>query len=79
MPCSVNARGNVRLFELSFVFDVEPPFAVKKFDRKSELIILSADNELVTIEDIAEKCNTINYEIISRISDRVPRKFVTKD
>ena len=37
------------------------------------------DNELVTIEDIAEKCNTINYEIISRISDRVPRKFVTKD
>ena len=37
------------------------------------------DNELVTIEDIAEKCNTINYEIISRISDRVPRKFLTKD
>ena len=37
------------------------------------------DNELVTIEDIAEKCNTINYEILARITDRVPRKFITKE
>ena len=34
------------------------------------------DNDLVTIEDIASKCNTINYEILSRISDRVPRIFI---
>ncbi len=34
------------------------------------------DNDLVTLEDIASKCNTINYEIISRISDRVPRIFI---
>lgn len=34
------------------------------------------DNNLVTIEDIASKCNTINYEILSRISDRVPRIFI---
>ena len=27
-------------------------------------------------EDIANMCNTINYEIISTISDRVPRIFV---
>ena len=31
------------------------------------------DNNLITIDDIAEKCNTINYEILSTISDRVPR------
>lgn len=34
------------------------------------------DNENITLEDIAEKCHTINYEIISTISDRVPRKFI---
>ncbi len=33
------------------------------------------DNENVTLDDIAEKCNTINYEILSTISDRVPRIF----
>ena len=27
------------------------------------------------VEEIAEKCNTINYEIISTISERVPRVF----
>lgn len=34
------------------------------------------DNEKITLEEIAEKCNTINYEILSTISSRVPRKFV---
>ena len=34
------------------------------------------DNVLVTLEDIAEKCNTINYEILSTISYRVPRIFI---
>ena len=33
------------------------------------------DNENITLDDIAEKCNTINYEILSTISDRVPRIF----
>ncbi len=37
------------------------------------------DNELVTLEDIAEKCHTINYEILSTISYRVPRVFVEED
>ncbi len=31
------------------------------------------DNNIITLDDIAQKCNTINYEIISTISDRVPR------
>ncbi len=34
------------------------------------------DNKIITLEDIAEKANTINYEILSTISDRVPRIFV---
>lgn len=31
------------------------------------------DNDLITVEKIAKQCNTINYEIISTISSRVPR------
>ena len=34
------------------------------------------DNNVRKLEDIANECNTINYEIISTISDRVPRKFI---
>ncbi len=34
------------------------------------------DNENIKLEELAEKCNTINYEIISTIGTRVPRKFV---
>lgn len=34
------------------------------------------DNQNITLEEIAEKCNTINYEIISTISNRVPRIFI---
>ena len=36
------------------------------------------DNNLITLEEIADKCNTINYEIISTISDRVEREFIEK-
>lgn len=33
------------------------------------------DNEFIKVEDIAKMCGTINYEILSTISDRVPRVF----
>ena len=33
------------------------------------------DNDLIKLEEVAEKCGTINYEIMSTISDRVPRVF----
>lgn len=33
------------------------------------------DNENITLDEIAEKCGTINYEILSTISPRVTRKF----
>ncbi len=34
------------------------------------------DNKNITLEDITKKCDTINYEILSTISKRVPRKFI---
>lgn len=34
------------------------------------------DNQNITIEDISKVCDTINYEIISTISNRVIRKFI---
>lgn len=34
------------------------------------------DNKLIKLEEIASLTSTINYEIISRISERVPRIFV---
>ena len=36
------------------------------------------DNENITVEDLAERCDTINYEILCSISDRVPRKFINE-
>lgn len=34
------------------------------------------DNKIITLEDVAKKCDTINYEILSTIGKRVPRKFI---
>lgn len=34
------------------------------------------DYELITLDEVAQKCNTINYEILCNISYRVPRVFV---
>lgn len=34
------------------------------------------DNENITLEDIADTYNTINYEVLSTISERVPRTFI---
>ncbi len=36
------------------------------------------DNKNITVEEIAQKCNTISYEILSTISDRVERCFKNK-
>ena len=35
------------------------------------------DNEIMTLDELAKKYDTINYEIISTISERVPREFET--
>lgn len=55
----------------SFMVDVTELEDVKVGD---EVIIW--DNENIMLEDLALKCNTINYEILCTIGERVPRKFV---
>lgn len=34
------------------------------------------DNKIITLEEISSLCSTINYEILSTISARIPRKFI---
>lgn len=34
------------------------------------------DNDKIKVDDVAEKCETINYEVICQVSDRVPRIFL---
>lgn len=35
------------------------------------------DNDKITLDEVALRNNTINYEILSTISSRVPRRFIT--
>lgn len=56
----------------SFMADVTDIPNVKQND---EVIIW--DNENIILDEIARKCDTINYEILSTISKRVPRKFIS--
>ncbi|MBR3133429.1 MAG: alanine racemase [Clostridia bacterium] len=55
----------------SFMVDVTDVEDVKVGD---EVIIW--DNENITLDDLADRCGTINYEILCTIGNRVPRKFV---
>ena len=55
----------------SFMADVTALEEVKVGDE-----VLIWDNEKITIEDLANQCKTINYEILSTISQRVPRQFI---
>lgn len=57
----------------SFMVDVTELNHVKVGD---EVIIW--DNENIKLEDLAQKCDTINYEILCTISERIPRKFLKK-
>lgn len=55
----------------SFMIDVTDIEGVEVGD---EVIIWDENN--IPLEDLAAKCDTINYEILCTISDRVPRLFV---
>ena len=55
----------------SFMIDVTE---IKDAEIGDEVIIW--DNENIKLEELAEKCNTINYEILSTIGARVPRKYI---
>lgn len=52
----------------SFMIDVTN---IKDVEIDDEVYIW--DNELITLDDISNLCETINYEILCTISDRVPR------
>lgn len=41
--------------------------------------VIIFDNENIKLEEISEKCNTINYEILCTISNRVPRIFIKNE
>lgn len=49
---------------------------VSNIDCKVDDDVYIWDNDLITLDDIAKELNTISYEIISTITDRVERKFV---
>ena len=34
------------------------------------------DNDIVTLDEVSDICETINYEVLSTISERVPRNFI---
>ena len=55
----------------SFMVDVTQ---IENVEIGDEVIIW--DNENITLEQLAKKCNTINYEILCTIGTRVPRKFI---
>lgn len=54
----------------SFMVDVTD---IENVSVGDEVVIF--DNENITLEELAEKCDTINYEILCTISERVPRIF----
>jgi len=55
----------------SFMADVTD---LEKVETGDEIYLW--DNEQITLDEIANINDTINYEIISTISNRVPRKFI---
>jgi len=57
----------------SFMVDVTDVKGVKLGD---DVVIW--DNLHITLDELADKCDTINYEILCTISVRVPRKFLIK-
>ena len=42
---------------------------------KKIAVLIPCYNEEITIEELARKCGTISYELLSTISRRVPRKY----
>lgn len=55
----------------SFMVDVTD---IEEVALGDEVIIW--DNENITVEELAARCDTINYEILCSITERVPRRFI---
>lgn len=41
--------------------------------------IIIFDNNIITLEEIANECDTINYEILCNINNRIPRIFINEE
>jgi alanine racemase len=68
--CRVLGRVSMNMF----VVDVSHLNIVSAED---EVVLLGTQgNEAITAEDIADKIDTINYEVVTRISPLLPRKIV---
>ena len=52
---------------------------VSNIDTKLNDEVYIWDNEIQTLDDVSNVCKTINYEIVSTISDRVKRIFKCKE
>lgn len=51
--------------------------AVKNVSVGDEVVIIgSQNNENISAEEVAKRCGTINYEIVTSISKRVPRVYI---
>lgn len=51
--------------------------AVKNVSVGDEVVIIgSQNNENISAEEVAKRCGTINYEIVTSISKRVPRIYI---
>ena len=55
----------------SFMVDISDVKDVKVGD---EVIIF--DNYNISLDDVAELCDTINYEILCNLNTRIPRLFI---
>jgi len=54
---------------------VELPTKLKVKVGDDVILIGSDGNKKITVDDIAELCNTIDYEIMCSIGKRVPRVY----
>ncbi len=52
---------------------------VSKIDAKLNDEVYIWDNKIQSLDDVAKSCKTINYEIMTSISDRVKRIFICKE
>ncbi len=64
-----NIIGNICMD--NFMVDVTEIEDIKIGDE-----VILWDNEHITIEEVAKKCNTISYEILCDVSKRIPRKYI---
>ncbi len=55
------------------MFDVSDIEGVKQGD---EVVLFGRPDDGVTAEDIAEVLGTINYEVLCKVSNRVPRTYI---